>query len=263
MSFLILSFYLPALLIFTWLFLREPCDYPWSKIRKVLFACLLLLVQMSLVAGFLGMASFQVNMNARGTGQAYVADIRNALDEGKLSPQEIVVGIGKKYFPAADQSEWNAIKRTLLVRFVLVLAGWLLMLGILSAACSSRFKLKTLPFLLLFFGCAAGNGIADFYLGESNADIEWYHFRIGSFWDMHLAVSERILSTKDRLALRLAWEDVYNARIWDNLESDEHRLSDEKCEEFLSALIESLKKHESKTSESKTSPETLKSPGTE
>lgn len=255
MSIILLILYLPAMLIFTWLFLREPCDYPWSKIRKVLFACLLLLVQMSLVAGFLGMASFQVNMNARGTGQAYVADIRNALNEGKLSPQKIVVGIGEKYFPA-DQSEWNAIKRTLLVRFVLVLAGWILMLGILSAAaaCSCRFKLKTLPFLLLFFGCAAGNCVAEFYLGESNADIEWYHFRIGSFWDMHLAVSERILSTKDRLALRLAWEDVYNARIWDKMESDKWRLSDEKCEEFLSALNESLKKYESKTTEANTSP---------
>ena len=246
--------YLLPMLILPWLFLREPCDYPWSKIRKVLFACLLLLVQMSLVAGFLWMASFQVNMNARGTGQAYVADIRNALNEGKLSPQEIVVGIGEKYFPA-DQSEWNAIKRTLLVRFILVLAGWLLMLGILSAACSCRFKLKTLPFLLLFYGCAAGNCVAEFYLGESNADIEWYHFRIGSFWDMHLAVSRRILSSEDRLALRLAWEDVYNARIWDKMESDEWMLSDEKCEEFLSVLDESQKKYESKTSESKTPPD--------
>lgn len=33
--------YLPALLVFTWLFRGEPCDYPWSRIRKVLFACLL------------------------------------------------------------------------------------------------------------------------------------------------------------------------------------------------------------------------------
>ena len=253
MSIIQLILYLPALLIFTWLFLREPCDYPWSRIRKVLFACLLCITQVSLVAGFMALASFEVNMKARGTGQAYVADIRNALNEGKLSPQEIVVGIGEKYFPA-DQSEWNAIKRTLLVRFVLVLAGWILMLGILSAACSCRFKLKTLPFLLLFFGCAAGNCVAEFYLGESNADIEWYHFRIGSFFDLHVAVSERILSSKDRLALRLAWEDVYNARIWDKMESDEHRLYDEKCEEFLSALIESLKKHESKTTEAKTSP---------
>ena len=251
MSIILLILYLPGLLIFTWLFLREPCDYPWSKIRKVLFACMLLLVQMSLVAGFLGMASFQVNMNARGTGQAYVADIRNALNEGKLSPQEIVVGIGEKYFPA-DQSEWNAIKRTLLVRFVLVIAGLLLLAGVLFA--SMRFKLKPLPFLLLFYGCAAGNCVATFYLGESNADIEWYHFRIGSFLDMHLAVSRRILSSEDRLALRLAWEDVYNARIWDKMESDEWRLSDEKCEEFLSALNESLKKYESKTTEAKTSP---------
>ena len=128
------------------------------------------------------------------------------------------------------------------------------MLGVLSVACSSRFKLKTLPFLLLFYGCVASDCVADFYFWKSNADIEWYHFRIGSFWDMHLAVSERILSTKDRLALRLAWEDVYNARIWDNLESDEHRLSDKKCEEFLSSLIESLKKYESKTTEANTSP---------
>ena len=244
--------YLPGLLIFAWLFLREPCDYPWSRIRKVLFACLLCITQVSLVAGFIGMASFDVNMNARGTGQGYVADIRNALDEGKLSSREIVVGIEEKKFPAADPAEWRALKKTLVVRSVLVIIGLLLMAGILFAA--FRFRLKTLSFLLLFYGCTAGNCIADFYLGESVMDLEWYHFKFVRFRALHQAVGEHILLCKDRLALRLAWEDVYNARIWDKMESDEWRLSDEKCEEFLSALNESLKKYESKTTEAKTSP---------
>ena len=235
--------YLPALLIFAWLFLREQCEYPWSRIRKVLFANLLILTQISLVAGFLGLASFEVNVKARGTGQAYVADIRDALGEEDLSSREIFVRINEKYFPAADQAEWNAIKRTLLVRFVIVIAGWILMLGVLAAACSSRFKLKTLPFLLLFYGCAASNCVADFYLGESYSDMEWYRFRIGRFFEFHNAVVSRILSSEDRLALRLAWEDVSDARIWDSLETDEPEACDEKCDIFLSALDESLKKH--------------------
>ena len=252
MSFFNLYLYLPGLLLFTWLFLREQCDYPWSRIRRVLFACLLILTQMSMVTGFLALASFEVNMNARGTGQAYVADIRNALDEGKLSTQEILVGIEEKKIPAAAPAEWRALKKTLAVRSILVIIGLLLMAGVLFAAC--RFKLKTLPFLLLFYACAAGNCIADFYLGESVSDLEWYRFKNVRFRALHQAVGEHILLCKDRLALRLAWEDVYNARIWDKMESDEWRLSDEKCEEFLSALNESLKKYESKTTEAKTSP---------
>ena len=138
--------YLPALLIFTWLFRREQCEYPWSRIRKVLFACLLLLTQVSLVAGFMGLASFEVNVKARGVAQGYVRDVQAALGEEKLSTRKIAVGIGEKYFPALDQAEWSAIKRTLVVRFVLVLIGWFLMLGILAA--DVRFKFKTLPFLL-------------------------------------------------------------------------------------------------------------------
>ena len=131
------------------------------------------------------------------------------------------------------------------------------MLGILSAAaaCSCRFKLKTLPFLLLFFGCAAGNCVAEFYLGESNADIEWYHFRIGSFFEFHNAVISRVLSSEDRLALRLAWEDVYNARIWDSLETDEPGACDRKCDIFLSVLDESLKKYESNGASKTVNPE--------
>ena len=234
--------YLPGLLIFAWLFLREPCDYPWSRIRKVLFACLLLLTQIALVAGFMGLASFEVNMKARGTGQGYVAAVRDALGEKDRSTQEIVVGIEEEYFPATDPAEWRAIKRTFLVRGVLVIAGLLLMVGVLFEA--SRFKLKTLPFLLLFYACAACNCVADFYFGESVSDLEWHHFRYGRFRDLHHAVRERILSSTDHLAFRLAWEDVSDARIWDHLETDETLACDEKCELFLSALDESLKKHE-------------------
>ena len=63
-----------------------------------------------------------------------------------------------------------------------------------------------------------------------------------------------VMPDSSRLALRFAWEDVYNARIWNKMESDERRLYDEKSEEFLSALNESLKKYESKTTEANTSP---------
>ena len=236
--------YLPALLIFTWLFRREPCDYPWSRIRKVLFACLLLLTQVSLVAGFMGLASFEVNMKARGTAQRYVRDVQTALGEGKLSTREIVIEIGEKYFPAWDQAEWSAIKRTLVVRFVLVLIGWFLMLGVLAA--DVRFKFKTLPFLLLFYGCAACNCVADFYLGESDSDLGWWQFKYGTFWEFHEAVYKRIISSKDRLALRLAFEDVYDARVvWYGMETDDPEACDRMCEKLLSVLDESLKKHES------------------
>ena len=241
----LLFLYPPAMLIFTWLFLREKGEYPWSRIRKVLFACVLCLVQALLIVGFEHAAAFEVNVNARGTGQRYVADIRNALDEGKLSTREIVVGIGEKYFPASDPAEWHALKKTYIVRSVLVIIALLLMVGVLlSAAC--RFKLKTLPFLLLFCGCVAGNCVVDLYHGESVSDLEWYHFKFERFRIMHQSVGMHIL-LKDRLALRLAWEDVYNARIWDKMESDEHLLYNEKCGEFLSALEESLRKHEQKT----------------
>ena len=245
--------YLPALLIFAWLFLREECDYPWSRIRKVLFAILLCLTQMSLVAGFMGLASFDVNMKARGTGQGYVAAVRDALGEKDFSAQEIVAGIEEKFFPSADPGEWRAIKRTLAVRSVLVIAALLLLVGVLIAA--ARFKLKTLPFLLLFYGCAACNCVVDFYFGNSVSDLEWYHFRYGRFRDLHQTVGERILSCKDRFVLRLAWEDVCDARIWDSLETDEPLVCDEKCEEFLSALNNSLKKYESNGASKTVNPE--------
>ena len=57
--------YFPAMLILPWLFLREPCDYPLSKIRKVLFAVLLCVVQLVLVLEFVKSAAVNVNMDAR------------------------------------------------------------------------------------------------------------------------------------------------------------------------------------------------------
>lgn len=249
MSFFYLPYlYLPALLIFTWLFRREPCDYPWSRIRKVLFACLLLLTQISLVAGFFGWAAFNVNMKARGTAQGYVRDVQTALGEEKLSTREIAVGIGEKYFPAWDQAEWSAIKRMLVVRFVLVLIGWFLMLGVLAA--DVRFRFKTFPFLLLFYGCAAGNCVADFYLGKSDSDLGWRQFKYDTFWEFHNAVCERIISSKDRLALRLAFEDVYDAHVWRGMETDDPDACDRMCDKLLTVLDESLKKHEQKPASS-------------
>ncbi|MBP5586623.1 MAG: hypothetical protein J6Y92_09755 [Lentisphaeria bacterium] len=242
MSFFYLPYlYLPALLIFTWLFRREPCDYPWSRIRKVLFACLLILTQVSLVAGFMGWAAFGVNMKARGAAQGYVRDVQTALGEANLPEKDIWTGTVEKYFPASAQAELSALKKTLVVRFVLVLIGWFLMLGVLSA--DVRFKLKTLPFLLLFYGCAAGNCVADFYLGESDSDLGWWQFKYGTFWEFHQAVYQRIISSKDRLALRLAFEDVYDAHVWRGMETDDPDACDRMCEKLLSVLDESLRKH--------------------
>jgi hypothetical protein len=198
----------------------------------------------SLVAGFMGLASFEVNMKARGVAQGYVRDVQAALGEEKLSTREIVVGIGDKYFPALDRAEWSAMKKTLVVRFVLVLIGWFLMLGVLAA--DVRFKFKTLPFLLLFNGCAAYNCVADFYLGESDSDLGWRQFKHGTFWEFHNAVCERIIPSNDRLALRLAFEDVYDAHVWRGMETDEPDACDRMCEKLLSVLDESLKKYEQK-----------------
>ena len=64
----------------------------------------------------------------------------------------------------------------------------------------------------------------------------------------------RIRKTEDRLALRLALEDVKDARVWDGKEMDDFRSCLTMCQDFLSALNESLKKYESKTTEAKTSP---------
>ena len=249
MSFFYLPYlYLPALLIFTWLFRREPCDYPWSRIRKVLFACLLLLTQVSLVAGFMGLASFEVNVKARGVAQGYVRDVQTALGEMDLSAKDIWTGTVEKYFPASAQAELSALKKTLVVRFVLVLIGWFLMLGVLAA--DVRFRFKTFPFLLLFYGCAAGNCVADFYLGKSDSDLGWRQFKCGTFWEFHNAVCERINSSGDRLALRLAFEDVYDAHVWRGMETDEPDACDRMCEKLLSVLDESLKKHEQKPASS-------------
>lgn len=254
MSFFYLPYlYLPALLTFTWLFRREPCDYPWSRIRKVLFACLLILTQVSLVAGFMGWASFGVNMKARGAAQGYVRDIQTALGEANLSAKDIWTGTVEKYFPASAQAELSALKKTLVVRFVLVLIGWFLLLGVLSA--DVRFKLKTLPFLLLFYGCAAGNCVADFYLGESDSDLGWWQFKYGTFWEFHQAVYQRIISSTDRLALRLAFEDVYDARVWYGMETDDPDACDRMCEKLLSVLDESLKKHGTNAASETVAPE--------
>ncbi len=241
--------YIPALLTFTWLFRREPCDYPWSRIRKVLFACLLLLTQVSLVAGFMGLASFEVNMKARGAAQGYVRDVQAALGEADLSAKDIWTGTVEKHFPASAQAELSAIKRTLVVRFVLVLIGWFLLLGVLAA--DVRFKFKTLPFLLLFYGCAACNCIAEFYLGKSDSDLGWRQFKYDTFWEFHNAVCERIIPSKDRLALRLAFEDVYDAHVWRGMETDDPDACDRMCEKLLAVLDESLKKHEQKPASSR------------
>ena len=249
MSFFYLPYlYLPALLVFTWLFRREPCDYPWSRIRKVLFACLLILTQVSLVAGFMGWAAFGVNMKARGAAQGYIRDVQTVLGEADLSAKDIWTGTVEKHFPASAQAELSALKKTLVVRFVLVLIGWFLMLGVLAA--DVRFRFKTFPFLLLFYGCAACNCVAEFYLGKSDSDLGWRQFKYDTFWEFHNAVCERINSSGDRLALRLAFEDVYDAHVWRGMETDEPDACDRMCENLLSVLDESLKKHEQKPTSS-------------
>ena len=241
--------YFPAMLILPWLFLREPCDYPWSRIRKVLFAVLLFFAQLVMVLGFVKSAAVDVNMNARMKLQVYVGDARDALGQEKLSADEVCVRLTEKFYREADPAQWSALKKNVVVRSVLVIAGLLLLAGVLFA--SVRFKLKTLPFLLLFYGCAAGNCVADFYLGESVSACRWYFFRYAGFPEVNSAVCRRIQSCEDRLALRLAFEDVHDTRgIWAGMETDDPDACYAMCKKLLSTLDESLKKHEQKPTSS-------------
>ena len=253
--------YLLPMLILPWLFLREPCDNPWSRIRKVLFAVLLCVVQLVLVLEFVKSAAVNVNMDARLKLQGYVYDARDALDQEKLSADEVCVRLTEKFYREADPAQWNALKKNVVVHSVLVIAGLLLLAGVLFA--SMRFKLKTLPFLLLFYGCAAGGFVEGSYLYYSVSELMRYRFDRTAFREVNLAVMARIRKTEDRLPLRLALEDVREARVWDDREMDDFNTCIAMCQDLLSVLYESQKKYESKTSESKTPPETFKSPGAE
>ena len=244
--------YFPAMLILPWLFLREPCDYPWSRIRKVLFAVLLFFAQLVMVLGFVKSAAVDVNMNARLKLQVYVGDARDALGQEKLSADEVCVRLTEKFYREADPAQWSALKKNVVVHSVLVIAGLLLLAGILFAAV--RFKLKTLPFLLLFYGCAAGGFVEGCYLYYSVSELMRYGFERTAFREVNLAVMARIRKTEDRLALRLALEDVREARVWDDREMDDFKTCIGMCQDLLSVLYESLKKYESKTTEAKTSP---------
>ena len=245
--------YFPAMLILPWLFLREPCDYPWSRIRKVLFAVLLFFAQLVMVLGFVKSAAVDVNMNARMKLQVYVGDARDALGQEKLSADEVCVRLTEKFYREADPAQWSALKKNVVIHSVLVIAGLLLLAGVLFA--SMRFKLKTLPFLLLFYGCAAGGFVEGCYLYYSVSELMRYGFDRTAFRELNLAVMARIRKTEDHLALRLALEDVKEARVWDGKEMDDFRSCLTMCQDFLSVLDESQKKYESKTSESKTPPD--------
>ena len=244
--------YLLPMLILPWLFLREPCDNPWSRIRKVLFAVLLCVVQLVLVLEFVKSAAVNVNKDARLKLQGYVYDAREALGQEKLSADEVCVRLTEKFYREADPAQWNALKKNVVVHSVLVIAGLLLLAGILFAAV--RFKLKTLPFLLLFYGCAAGGFVEGCYLYYSVSELMRYGFDRTAFREVNLAVMARIRKTDDRLALRLALEDVREARVWDDREMDDFKTCIGMCQDLLSVLYESLKKYESKTTEVNTSP---------
>ena len=241
--------YLPAMFLFTWLFLREPCDYPWSRIRKCLFAILLLFTQAMLIRGFERVAAFDVNMKARGTAQGYVCDVRNALGEEGLSAQDVCARLEEKFQGEAAPAELSSLRKTLLVRVGIAIAGLFLLCGVLIV--SVWFRMRTLPFLLLFCGCAAGNCVADFYLGESVSACRWHLFRYAGFPEVNSAVCRRILSCEDRLALRLAFEDVCDFRgvVWVGMETDDPDACYAMCEWLLSALDESLKKYGSNRDE--------------
>ena len=245
--------YFPAMLILPWLFLREPCDNPWSRIRKVLFAVLLCVVQLVLVLEFVKSAAVNVNMDARLKLQGYVYDAREALGQEKLSADEVCVRLTEKFYREADPAQWNALKKNVVVRSLLVIAGLLLLAGVLFA--SMRFKLKTLPFLLLFYGCAAGGFVEGSYLYYSVSELMRYGFDRTAFREVNLAVMARIRKAENRLPLRLALEDVKEARVWDDREMDDFKTCIGMCQDLLSVLYESQKKYESKTSESKTPPD--------
>lgn len=252
MSIILLILYLLPMLILPWLFLREPCDYPWSRIRKVLFAVLLCVAQLVIVLGFVKSAAVNVNTDARLKLQGYVYDAREALGQEKLSADEVCVRLTEKFYREADPAQWSALKKNVVVHSVLVIAGLLLLAGILFVAV--RFKLKTLPFLLLFYGCAAGGFVEGCYLYYSVSELMRYGFDRTAFREVNLAVMARIRKTDDRLALRLALEDVREARVWDDREMDDFKTCIGMCQDLLSVLYESLKKYESKTTEANTSP---------
>ena len=245
--------YLLPMLILPWLFLREPCNYPWSRIRKVLFAVLLCVVQLVMMLGFVKSAAVNVNEDARLRLKGYVYDAREALGVEKFSADEICGRLTEKFYREADPAQWSALKKNVVVRSVLVIAGLLLLAGILFA--SVRFKLKPLPFLLLFYGCAAGGFVEGCYLYYSVSELMRYRFDRTAFREVNLAVMARIRKTEDRLALRLALEDVREARVWDDREMDDFKTCIGMCQDLLSMLDESQKKYESKTSESKTPPD--------
>ena len=234
--------YALAMLILPWLFLREPCDYPLSKIRKVLFAVLLCAAQLVMVLGFVKGAAFTVNHHARGRLQGYVSEVQKALGEEGLSTEEVCSKLAEKYYREADPAEWRALKKPVVVRSCLVIAGLLLVAGILFAAV--RFKLRTLPFLLLFYGCAAGGFMASRYLSDSVTELMDYGFQRTAFREVNLAVMAKVLKTEDRLALRLAMEDVKDARVWDGKEMDDFRSCLAMCQDFVSVLYEALRTRE-------------------
>lgn len=236
--------YFPAMLILPWLFLREPCDYPLSKIRKVLFAVLLCAAQLVMVLGFVKGAAFTVNHHARGRLQGYVSEVQKALGEEGLSTEEVCARLAEKYYREADPAQWNALKKTVVVRSLLVIAGLILLAGILFV--SIRFKLRTLPFLLLFYGCASGGFVASDYLHVSVTNLMDYGFERTAFREVNLVVMARIRKTEDRLALRLALEDVKDARVWDGKEMDDFRSCLTMCQDFVSVLYESLRNREAK-----------------
>ncbi len=235
--------YALAMLILPWLFLREPCDYPLSKIRKVLFAVLLCAAQLVMVLGFVKGAAFNVNHHARGRLQGYVSEVQKVLGEEKLSADEVCARLAEtKYYQEADPAEWRALRKPVVVQSCLVIAGLILLAGVLFAAV--RFKLKTLPFLLLFYGCAAGGFMASRYLSDSVTELMDYGFQRTAFREVNLAVMAKILKTEDRLALRLAMEDVKDARVWDGKELDDFGTCLAMCQDFVSVLYEALRKRE-------------------